>query len=117
MEMIIWILKGIIALIFTYTGISKMILPKTNLLRKGMRGLINLNDRQIKAAGLLEVIGALGLLLPSILNVYPFLSVIAAICLGLTMIAAGWINYKLKLSIALNFVIFFVCTLIAFWQL
>ena len=117
MVTIIWILKGTIFLLFTYTGISKIIFPKTKLLNKGMKGLVNLDDNQIKAAGLLEVLGALGLILPTVLNIYPFLSAISALCLGLTMIVAGWINYKLKLSIILNIVIFVICILIAYWGL
>ncbi len=113
MEITIWILKAIIALIFTLTGISKIFLPKAKLLEKGMKGLINLDEKQIKVAGLLEVLGAFGLILPGILNIYPILSAVAALCLGLTMIVAGWINFKLKLSVILNIVIFAICILIA----
>ena len=43
METIIWILKGFIALVFTFTGISKLYFPKEKLLSKGMKGLINLD--------------------------------------------------------------------------
>ena len=111
---IIWILKATIFLLFTYTGISKIFLPKAKLLNKGMKGLVKLDSNQIKAAGLLEVLGALGLILPALLNIYPFLSAISALCLGLTMIVAGWVNYKLKLSIILNIVVFVICILIAY---
>ena len=117
METTIWILKGFIALIFTFTGIFKILLPKTKLLDKGMKGLIDLNENQIKVTGLLEVSGAVGLILPTLLNLYPVLSVIAALCLSLTMIVAGWINYKLKLSIIPNIVIFVICIFIVFWGL
>ncbi len=114
MVTLIWIFKVIITLLFTFTGISKIFLPKAKLLDKGMKGLVNLDDNQIKVAGLLEILGALGLILPTLLNIYPILSTIAAICLGLTMIVAGWINYKLKLSITVNIVIFVICIVVAF---
>jgi uncharacterized membrane protein len=117
METTIWILKGIITLLFTFTGVSKIFLPKEKLLDKGMKGLINLDEKQIKVAGLLEVLGAFGLILPALLNIYPVLSAISALCLGLTMIVAGWINYKLKLSILPNIVIFVICFFIAYWGL
>lgn len=55
METTIWILKGVIALLFTFTGFSKIFLPKTKLLDKGMKGLINLNEEQITVSGILEV--------------------------------------------------------------
>ena len=73
---IIWILKGILFLLFTFTGFNKILLPKDKLLNKGMKGLINLEAKQIKAAGVLEVLGALGLILPSLLNIYPILSAV-----------------------------------------
>ena len=117
METAIWILKGIIALVFTFTGVNKIFLPKAKLLDKGMKGLINLDEKQIKVAGILEVLGAFGLILPTLLTLYPVLSPISALCLGLTMIVAGWVNYKLKLSLLPNIVIFVICLLIAYWEL
>jgi hypothetical protein len=97
METTIWILKGVITLVFTFTGVYKIFLPKAKLLEKGMKGLIDLDEKQIKAAGILEVAGVFGLILPALFNICPVLSAISALCLGLTMIVAGWINYKLKL--------------------
>jgi hypothetical protein len=117
METAIWILKGIITLIFMLTGVNKIFLSKAKLLSKGMKGLINIDEKQIKVAGLLEVLGAVGLILPKLINIYPVLSAISAICLGLTMIVAGWINHKLKLFIIPNIVILVICFLIAYWEM
>lgn len=111
------ILKVIIALIFTFTGTLKILFPKDVLVAKGMKGLKDLSENQIKVAGLLEVLGAFGLILPSLLNIFPVLSAISALCLSVTMIVAGRINYKLKLSIIPNMVIFILCILIAFFEL
>jgi hypothetical protein len=60
METTIWILKGLIALLFALVGIYKLLLPKSTLLEKGMKGLIHLDERQIKVAGFLELLGAIG---------------------------------------------------------
>ena len=117
MIIIIWILKALMAALFAYVGMNKMFLPKAKLLDKGMKGLISLDEKKIKGAGVLEVLGALGLILPSLLNYYPFLSGISALCLGLTMIVAGVVNYKLKLSIIPNIMIFSICIFIAYWEL
>lgn len=94
METTIWILKGFIALLFTFTGLSKIVLPKTKQLDKGMIGLIGLSEKQIKLTGFLEILGASGMILPSLLNIYPDLSAIASLCLGVTMIVKGWIHVK-----------------------
>ena len=113
----IWILKWIIALLFTFTGSNKVVLSKTKLLDIGMKGLTDLDERQIKVVGFLEILGALGLILPDLLNTFPIISVVAALCLGLTMIVAGRIHYKLKLSIIPNIAVFVICILIAYWEL
>lgn len=113
----IWILKGPIAALFAFVGANKMSIPKSKLLDKGMKGLIDLNEKQIKVAGGLEVLGAIGLILPSALNYFPILSAIAALCLGLTMLVAGLINLKLKLSIVSNIILFAICIFIAYWEM
>lgn len=112
-----WISKGVIALLFAFTGVNKIFLPKEKLLDKGMKGLADLDEERITAAGILEIIGAVGLILPALLKIYPVLSAISALCLALTMIVAGWINYKHKLSIIPNIVIFIICIFIAYWGL
>jgi hypothetical protein len=117
MVTIIWILKGVIALIFAFTGIFKLFLPKTKLLEKGMKGLIHLKEMQIKVVGLLEILGALGLILPTLINILPILTSVSAICLGLTMIVAGIINCQLKLPVIPNIVIFIICILIVFFEI
>lgn len=117
MAITIWILKAAIALLFVFVGINKLMLPKAKLLDKGMKGLINLNEKQIKTAAVLEVLGALGLILPAAFNYFPILSSISALCLALTMIVAGVMNYRLKLSIIPNIVIFAICIFIAYWEI
>jgi hypothetical protein len=112
----IWILKWFIALLFTFTGSNKIVLPKTKLLDIGMKGLIDLEEQQIKVVGFLEILGALGLILPTLLNIYPVISVVAASCLGLTMIVAGWIHLKLKLSIIPNIAVFVICIVVAYCE-
>jgi hypothetical protein len=94
-----------------------MFLSKAKLIAGGMKGLIDLDENQIKVVGLLEVLGAFGLILPALLNMGPIISVISALCLSLTMIVAGWINHKLKLSIIPNIAIFIICILIAYLQI
>ena len=113
----IFIFKVIITLIFTFTGITKIYLPKAKLIEKGMKGLMNLGKNTIQVIGLLEVLGALGLILPSILNISPILSAFSALCLSLTMLIAAGVNHKLKLSIIPNIVIFVICILIAIWDI
>lgn len=116
MEIVIWILKVLTAAVFAVTGISKLIFPKEKLLEMGLNGLVDLRSVEIKIAAILELLGAIGLILPSLLNVYPFMSGISALCLGLTMIVAGWINKKQNHSVAVNIIILVICIFVAHWE-
>ena len=117
MTTVIWILKVLIALLFTFTGLNKMLLPKAKLFAKGMKGLTGLDEKKIKIVGLLEILGVLGLILPALLNIYPVLSDISALCLALSMIVAGSVHYKMKLSVIPNIVVFILCLMIVYLDL
>ena len=69
METTIWIMKSVIGLLFIYVGINKLMFQKATLLDKGMKGLINLDEKQIKTAAVLEILGAIGLILPCCTNI------------------------------------------------
>jgi uncharacterized membrane protein YphA (DoxX/SURF4 family) len=116
-QIVFWILKGSLTILFAFAGINKLFLPKATLLDKGMKGLVNLSSEQIKIVGFLELLGAVGLILPTLLNIYPALSGIAALCLGLTMVVAALINHKLQLSIVPDIIILVICLFIAYTEL
>ncbi|MBL7810557.1 MAG: DoxX family protein [Saprospiraceae bacterium] len=115
MTITIWIVKGLLAALFAFSGLNKLFLPKPKLLEKGMKGLIQLEEKPIKVIGLLEVLGAIGLILPGLLHFFPVLSGVAALCLGLTMIVAARTHHRLQLSIIPNLVILAMCLFLAYW--
>ena len=110
----IWIIKSVLALLFVITGAMKLALPKNKLLEKGLKALLNINEQQIRGIGLLEVLGGIGLILPGMLNIFPFLSGIAAFGLALTMVVATRTHLKFKLPITGNIIILILCLLVAF---
>lgn len=116
MEITIWILKGLLAALFAFAGLSKLFLPKAKVIDMGMKSLVNLGEQQIKVIGLLEVLGAAGLILPVLLTIYPILSGVAALCLGLTMIVAAKTHLQLKLPVIPNVVILAICLFVAYWE-
>jgi uncharacterized membrane protein YphA (DoxX/SURF4 family) len=117
MNTFIWILQILMACLFLFSGINKLFLPKSQLLEKGMKGLANLADNQIKIVGILEVLGVMGLILPALLSIFPIVTSIAACCLGLIMVPAGIAHYKLKLPILMNVFVFICCMVIAYHYL
>lgn len=118
MNIAIWTLQGTIAIIFMYSGINKSIYSEQTLVSKGQTGVEGLPTRLIRFIGISEIAGATGLILPSILDIYPYLTSISALCLGLIMIPAAIIHYKRKehQSVVVNVVILLVCLTIAYYR-
>jgi hypothetical protein len=79
----LWIVQGLLALIFLFTGGMKLILP-LEVLTKQMP-LPGLFARFI---GVAEVLGAIGLILPGLLRIRPGLTPLAAAGLVIIMIGA-----------------------------
>lgn len=118
MNIIIWILQGLIAFIFLYSGYNKAYFDEITLVEKGQTGVEGLSKWFIKFIGVAEVLGAIGLLAPALLKKYVFLTPLAAICLGLIMLPAAFIHYKRNemKNVILNIVILIICAIVAaYW--
>lgn len=79
----LWIVQGLLALVFVMTGSMKLLMPADMLAAQSPLPIEI--DRFI---GLCEVAGALGLLLPGILRIRTGLTPLAAACLVVLMICA-----------------------------
>ena len=88
MEIVLWIVQGLLAAIFIATGLTKLTQPRAKLAAGPMRWAADVTDAQFRAIGALEVLGAAGLILPAALGVVPILTAFAALGLMLTMVGA-----------------------------
>jgi hypothetical protein len=89
MNYVLWIVQGLLALVFLFAGGMKLILP----LEK-MAGPVELPGYLLRFIGVAEVLGALGLILPSAVRIRPGLTPLAAgglviIMIGGTVITLG----------------------------
>ncbi len=84
----LWIIQIFLAFSFLVAGLVKVFLPTNKLEDKLGRWVDDFSIYQIKLIGTLEILGAIGLILPMWLNIYPILTPVAAIGLGLTMMGA-----------------------------
>jgi uncharacterized membrane protein YphA (DoxX/SURF4 family) len=80
----LWIVQGLLALIFLFAGSMKLVLPIEVMMQQMPLPLPGLFLRFIGTA---EVLGAIGLILPGLLRIRPGLSPLAA-C-GLVVIMTG----------------------------
>ncbi len=88
MNTVLWIVQILLAGLFLITGLTKLTQPRLKMAAGPMRWAADASDRQFRAIGLLEVLGALGLILPGALGIAPGLLPLAAIGLALTMVGA-----------------------------
>jgi uncharacterized membrane protein YphA (DoxX/SURF4 family) len=93
-ETALWIVQVLLAAIFLVTGTTKLTQPREKMAAGPMRWAADVTDRQFRTIGLLEVLGALGLILPAALGVAPLLTPLAAVGLALTMIGAIHVHVR-----------------------
>ncbi|MCW2703535.1 MAG: hypothetical protein JWQ37_1530 [Blastococcus sp.] len=86
MNVVLWILAGLLALAFLAAGLTKLTQPKEKL-RANMAWVEDFSPGVIKGIGGLEVLAAVGLILPAALDVVPVLVPLAAV--GLVVLMAG----------------------------
>ena len=83
MNYVLWIVQGLLALIFLFTGGTKLILPIEVLTEQ-----TPLPGWFVRFLGVAEVLGAIGLILPGLLGIRPGLTSLAASVLVIIMVGA-----------------------------
>jgi uncharacterized membrane protein YphA (DoxX/SURF4 family) len=94
MNIALWIIQVLLALLFLFAGAMKFIMPVEEMTKQmpvAVSGLF------LHFIGVCEILGGLGLVLPMLLRVKPWLTPIAAI--GLAIIILGAIGFSLKLGL------------------
>ena len=82
MNIALWIVQGLLAAMYGMAGVMKTF--QTSKAKEQMSWAKNRSDGFIRFVGISELLGALGLILPLVTGVLPWLTVLAAI--GLTLI-------------------------------
>lgn len=87
MNVVLWVLQGLLAVAFAGAGITKTTRPKDQL-KAFMPWTEDFSATQIKGIGALEFLAALGLVLPAVTGIAPVLTPLAATGLVLVMVGA-----------------------------
>jgi len=88
MNIVLWILQILLALLFLFAGITKLVLPADVLQSAGSANAIKFSALFLKFIGVLETLGGLGLILPGIFHRQQYLTPLAAAGLAIIMIGA-----------------------------
>lgn len=94
MDVVLWIVAGVLALAFLAAGAMKLAQPKEKLAASGMGWVDDFSAGAVKAIGLAEVLGAVGLVLPGLTGIAPVLVPLAALGLALTMVGAAVVHLR-----------------------
>jgi hypothetical protein len=82
----LWVVQVLLALLFLWAGGIKLVLPLEQL--AGPPGSVQLPGAFLRFIGVAELLGGLGLILPSLLRIRPILTPLAAAGLVIIMIGA-----------------------------
>jgi uncharacterized membrane protein YphA (DoxX/SURF4 family) len=88
MNTALWIVAGVLAFVFAGSGVMKLVVPKEKLVAQGLGGLADVDPNAIRAIGVAEVLGVIGLIVPPLVHVLPVLAPAAAVGLALVMVGA-----------------------------
>ncbi len=88
MNIVLWIIAGILSLAFMAAGAMKLSKSRPELSEMDMEWVDSATDGQVKTLGALEVAGGIGVLLPGLVDVAPILVPIAATGLAIMMLGA-----------------------------
>lgn len=114
MNVALWIAQALLASMFLMAGVMKLIKPKKDLREKLGDWVDQYTSSTFKLIGLLELLGAMGLLVPIGLDILPILTPLAAIGLAMTMVGAIKIHAdrkehdKVKMNVALMTLALFI---------
>jgi len=93
-DVLVWVVSGVVAVAFLAAGALKLTQPRQTLVAKGQAYAEDFSANAVKGIGLAEVLGAVGLILPWALDVAPVLTPLAATGLALTMAGAVVVHVR-----------------------
>lgn len=87
MNIALWIVQGLLALIFLFAGSRKGFQPLPAV-KKSFPWANHVPDGLTRFIGISELLGGLGLVLPAVTGILPWLTIVAALGLAVVMVCA-----------------------------
>ena len=90
MNVALWIVAGLLAAAYLFSGGGKLIMSREKMasISPHAKWVEDFSASSVKAIGVLEILGAMGLILPAALDIAPVLVPLAALGLMLVMVGA-----------------------------
>ena len=94
MNTVLWIVQALLAALFLFGGGFKLIMPMDEAAQQ-----LGKSVGFLRFIGLMEFLGALGLILPGLLRIKPMLTPLAALGLVIITIGATVVNLQMGLGV------------------
>jgi uncharacterized membrane protein YphA (DoxX/SURF4 family) len=111
----LWVVQIMLALLFLFAGVVKFTTPVEQMAKQ-----LSMPGWFLHFIGAVEILGAIGLILPRLLGIRPALTPLAAACLVVIMIGATVVTWHLPGSgPAIPFTTGILCAFVAYgrWRL
>ncbi|NBE93121.1 DoxX family protein [Nonomuraea sp. KC401] len=93
MNVVLWIVQVLLAALYVMSGLAKLTRPKDKLVGK-YPWMETFSQGAVRFIGVMEVLGAAGLILPAATGIVPALTPIAAAGLAVMMIVAAAVHVR-----------------------
>jgi uncharacterized membrane protein YphA (DoxX/SURF4 family) len=119
MSIALWMCQGLLAAVFFLSGARKSTQSKERMLASGQTGVRAYGLPFIRVIAVCELLGAVGLIVPSATSILPVLTPLAACGLGIIMLGAARAHALLHepKNVAANFVLLALCLFVAIGRL
>lgn len=116
MNIALWISQILLAVVFGYSGLMKSTKTESELVAMGQTGVENLSPETIRFIGVMEILGAVGIILPQLTGIFPILTPLSAVGFVIIMILAARVHFRRneKKTALMNLVILLVCAFVAY---
>ena len=114
MDVIVWIVSGLVALLALGAGTFKLVRPYDALTQQ-QAWARDFSPSQVRTNGVLEILGAIGVILPAATGIAPILTPIAATGLALVQVGAILVHARRREvpMIIVNVVLLALATFVA----
>jgi uncharacterized membrane protein len=99
MNLALWIVASLLAAVFLLAGGTKLFIARETLAKApGGQWVNDFSASFVKTLGAVEILGAVGLVLPAALDMAPVLVPLAALGLAAIMVGAAIVEFRLHAS-------------------
>ncbi|UED85145.1 DoxX family protein [Streptomyces profundus] len=115
MNVALWIVASLLAALFLFSGLMKLTQTREKMAASGYGFVEDVSDTFIRSIGVVEVLAAIGLILPAAVDIAPVFVPLAAVGVALLMVGAIVIHQRRKelQSVGLNTILLAAAVFVA----